>query len=130
MINTINNVSIMGESYYDKSCTFSRRIDCLKKDSNSFRKVIVSDDFSSKEPVMWLIQYVLHPDVLVDMRGNGVLLTHRDKSIFISFSANDNFETSIQKGHYSDRYLTVSETKVLVFSGHSRSLNASTVIVL
>lgn len=130
MSDSLNNVSIMGENYYEKSCAFSRRLDCLRKDGNSFRKVIVSDDFSSEKPVKWLIQYVLHPEVLVDFIGNGVLLKNGGKSIFISFSANCNFETTIQKGHYSERYLTVSETKVLVFSGESTSLNASTTIAL
>lgn len=130
MTDTLNNVSIMGESYYEKDCAFSRRIDCLKKDGSSFRKVIMSDAFSSEKPVKWLIQYLLHPEVLAEFIGNGILLKHGDKSIFMSFSANCNFETNIQKGHYSDRYLTASETSMLVFSGESQSLNASTIIVL
>lgn len=126
LTNTKNNVSITGESFYDKDAVFNRRIDCLKNEDDAFIKLIITDKFSSHIPVTWYVQYILHPDVVAEKTGNGVSLTRNGKSIFLAFSANCNFETSIEKAYFSESYQNVLDSKVIIFSGTSKSLLATT----
>ncbi|ODP97417.1 hypothetical protein BGL48_14030 [Salinivibrio sp. SS3] len=95
--------------------------------------IYIYDSFNSTLDQEWRFQLVLHPDVEVSLGENNldVVLTHSGKTIVVHCdSGGEGMKVDLESINYSDRFMKLIETTVVVVSGVSKKLALNTSISL
>lgn len=117
------NFDIAASHDLSKEATVNRAV------SYNDRKIFVTDTFNNDTLQMWRIQYVLHPGVNVKiLSDNELILESGGNSIGMKFTSG--FLFKIENSKYSDKFMQVVDTKVIVIQGGATSLNFESVISL
>lgn len=100
----------------------------ISKEAKVFRKVDYSDSlikiedsFDSEIEQSWRFQLLLHPNVICEQSGESMILKNLGKSISIDLEGDVKYKFLIENSFYSDSFMKVHPTKMLVIKGRSCS---------
>lgn len=83
--------------------------------------ILIEDDFSSEILQKWRFQLLLHPDVSVEDNGDSLILRNGNKEISIKNLGDKNHIFSQENSYYSDSFMSIKPTKMLVLKGQGYS---------
>lgn len=95
-------------------------------------KLVIVDSFASYNDEDWFLQYVLHPDVEVELLPKDerfVLLSGGDR-ITVDFNVYGSlFDISVEDCFFSETFMELRKTKKILLSGRSKKLTLESVFL-
>ncbi len=83
--------------------------------------ILIEDYFSSEALQKWRFQLLLHPDVSVEENGDFLILRNGNKEVSIKVLGDNNHIFSQENSYYSESFMSIKPTKMLVIKGQGYS---------
>lgn len=123
-------IQFEGESQLDSSAIIKRKVSLLGTKEKGVSEILLSDSLRASTSKKWRQQFLLHPDVELEIRNNQAVLTRENIRLVISVNTSALFTLTIEDGFHSEKYQSYKSCKVLVVVGEAQGADITTLITL